>query len=714
MAKDKDLSEQQIRARAQNRSGGRFAAGYKGGLTPISSAKSKKGSSAPAAAAAGVPSATVSTIKEQQTDFLRAIIQQRQEMGLSTGELDKIVLGLDKNLSIRKQLLDYVAANASKFDVNDPAGKAARTLFKETIQLSDSALTASSSEAAVIYEKLKFIRDLARKTQGEQSELAQELQRVIAPVEEQLKKQSSFREFVKEKATDFKKRIPERLAAKIPIVGGLVSEFLQQKRESKDELDRFSGQLLQEKGLKGTRSGRSMSSLPPSVGAILGGTPASKIPGLLGTMGGGDTTVLGGIYAEVKKIREILVDKFGPSTDELKEREAELEGKKAETKKKEADAKETKKKSGVRGLLSDLLDGRYRKTKIGRSFRKARAFGRKSMRRLRKFGRALKPSKLLQRGRIMGKMLKRSGLAKRAMGLGKKGLGLGSKAISGAGRMAGSALSSVGSAASSAGSMVSTAAKAGGGMLSSLWSGAKGLVGKVGDGLSSIKGIAGGIGGLGKMVIGAVGPLLETVFAAKDIADIKNNPDMSPEEKKKEIGLRIGKAIGSIVGQVGLSVALGPAGSVIGAALEAMGIGGGMIGEWLTEQIGPEKIYDLATAIPVIGPMIALSEETEGQPKGAGAEGDMSTVQGGAVSGTVSAPATPNTSVGAMMSAHNAEMGALSDAKAAAAAPVGGVTNKSVVNSNVNNVVNNFNDDLRIRNNEPTVKQAQMQIMTNW
>ena len=415
----------------------------------------------------------------------------------------------------------------------------------------------------------------------------------------------------------------------------------------------------------------------------------------------------------MKKIREILVDKFGPSTDELKEREAELEGKKAEAKKKEADAKETKKKGGVRGFLSDLLDGgfrkAFRKTKIGRAFRKARVFGKKSMRRLRKFGRALKPSKLLQRGRVMGKMLKRSG-----SGLAKKAIGLGSRAISGAGRMAGSAVSAVSSAASSAGSMVSTAAKAGGGMLSSLWSGAKGLVGKVGDGLSSIKGLAGGIGGLGKMVIGAVGPLLETVFAAKDIADIKNNPDMSPEEKKKEIGLRIGKAIGSIVGQVGLSVALGPAGSVIGAALEAMGIGGGMIGEWLTEQIGPEKIYDLATAIPVIGPMIALPEETEGQPKGAGAEGDLGTATGGAATGTVSAPATPNTSVGAMMSAHNAEIGALSDAKAAAAAPGGGTTNQSVVNSNVNNVVNNFNDDLRIRNNEPTVKQAQMMIHSSF
>ena len=81
---------------------------------------------------------------------------------------------------------------------------------------------------------------------------------------------------------------------------------------------------------------------------------------------------------------------------------------------------------------------------------------------------------------------------------------------------------------------------------------------------------------------------------------------------------------------------------------------------------------------------------------------------GGTATGSISAPATPNTSVGAMMGAHNAEMGALDEAKASAAVPAGGVSNKAVVNSNVNNVVNNFNDDLRLRNNEPTVKQAQM------
>lgn len=668
-------------------------------------------------AAAGVPSAATTTVMQQQVDFLRAIIQQREEMGFSTGTLDKIVLGIDSKISIRKQLLDYVAANASKFDVNDPAGKAARTLFRETVQLADESLSASNAEAAVIYEKLKFLREMAEKTQGAQSEIAKQLKEVIAPVEEQLKKQTSFRSFVKDKAMDFKKRIPERLAAKIPIVGGLVSEFLQQKREARESLEGYSGTLLTEKAQKGGSSRFLGGGLPMGgAAAALGGTPASEIPGLLGGMGGGGE-VLGAIHAEVKKIREILVDRFGPSTDELKAREAELEGKK-EAAKEKAKTAEKGKKGGVRGFLSDLMDGGFRKTKIGRAFRKARVFGKRAMRRLGGLGRGLKRSKLFRRGRVLTKMLGRSGFAKKAMGLGKRGLGmarsLGGKALGGVGKMASSAVSSVGSAASSAGSMVSTAAKAGGGMLSSLWSGAKGLVGKVGDGLSSIKGLAGGIGGLGKMVIGAVGPLLETVFAAKDIASIKSDPSMSPEEKKKEIGLRIGKAIGSIVGQVGLSAALGPAGSVIGAALEAMGIGGGMIGEWLTEQIGPEKIYDLATAIPVIGPMIALPEETEGQPKGAGAAGDLLDSAGGTVSGTISAPATPNTSVGAMVSAHNAEMGALSDAQAAAASPGGGVTNKSVVNSNVNNVVNNFNDDLRIRNNEPTVKQAQMMIHSSF
>jgi hypothetical protein len=60
-----------------------------------------------------------------------------------------------------------------------------------------------------------------------------------------------------------------------------------------------------------------------------------------------------------------------------------------------------------------------------------------------------------------------------------------------------------------------------------------------------------------------------------------------------------------------------------------------------------------------------------------------------------------------MLNQYSAEQAALSNAQSAGTASVGGTVNNSSMNSNVSNVVNNFNDDLRIRNNEPTQKQMQ-------
>ena len=68
---------------------------------------------------------------------------------------------------------------------------------------------------------------------------------------------------------------------------------------------------------------------------------------------------------------------------------------------------------------------------------------------------------------------------------------------------------------------------------------------------------------------------------------------------------------------------------------------------------------------------------------------------------------SPNTTAGKMLNQYSAEQAALSNAQSAGTASVGGTVNNSSMNSNVSNVVNNFNDDLRIRNNEPTQKQMQ-------
>jgi hypothetical protein len=677
---------------------------------------------------------------EQQVDFLNALIAQREAMGIPSEELEKVVVGIEGKLGVRKQLQEFVTANLSKFRAEDPSGAAARVLFTEVVSLSEESLEAGREEAAKIYQKLKFIRELAAKTQGAQSPLAKELERSIAPIEDQLKKRTTFQSFVREKAESFKKTLPERLAAKIPIVGGFLGEFLQQKREGKEELERFSGGLQKDISRAGKRGfagldydgfGRRSFGLPPAIAGVMGGgaatgTPATSIPGLLG---GKPDTVLGSIYAEVRKIREILVDRFEPSTDELKKRESELESGRGGA---VAGAKtgSQSRRGGLGGLVSDLMDGKLRRTRLGKGLRKARIFGKRAMRRFKGFGRSgkgllsrigkgISRSRLFRRGRVSGKMLSRS-----ARGI--------------AGRVAGGARGLASSAARGATGLLGRA----GGMVSSAASSVPGLLGRAGGFLSRTAGaVSGAVSSLNPVkAMGAavksgapkimksivslpgLGAILSGIMGAIDISSIKSDPNLTPEEKKEQIGTRLVTILGQALGSIG--------GGALGSLIPIPGVGtligslGGMwvgekLAELLAEAIGSKKIYDMVSSIPGIGSLIKVdSAEGKEEPTGAGAEGALGGEAAQAqptATGTISAPATANTSLGAMIGSHNAEMGSLDSAKTAASMPQSTpTTNNAVVNSKVNNTVNNFNDDLRIRNNEPTIKQAQMMSMVAW
>ncbi len=765
---------------------------------------------APTETGTGKPSPIDKT--KEQIGLLDAIIKQRSEMGMSTTDLEKIVIGMEGNVGIRKQLQQYVDANLTKFDRTDPAGAAAAELFTETAKLSENALDASREEAARIYEKLKFIRELAKKTQGEQSDVAKKLQEVIEPVEKQLQKQTSFREFLKDRISDFRKTLPERLVSKIPLVGGIFADFLREKRSRKEELEKFSGGMQRDIARGGTRPDLFFDGVPRKTSLVpttavgeettptgdgtsaamtaIGGTPASKIPGLLSSP---DTTqTLGGIYSEITKIRELLIDRFSPSSEGLRRREEELEAGKPKGAVSGTETEKTKLQGGLKNFVSDLMSGGWKKalkkTKIGKGLRKLRVFGKRTLPSL--LG-SMKKSKIMRRGkaltrlysgrakkmlgrsrlfraaRIGKKLLTRKGipLARKAMGAVRnfggglvdkiKSTSLGARAIDTAKSIGGKAMefggkifrglggqqatapvaalapsasgvkAAVGAAgvetgASALSSASTAAAKPTGGFFSRMMGGAKNLVSKAGEKLGSLKGLVGGAGGLGKMVMGALGPVLESFFAWQDIDSIKGQSNLSPQEKKKQIGMRVGQAIGSVAGTIGLGAALGPAGSMISAALDTFGIGPGALGSWLVEKLGGEKVYDLAASvIPAL--TVPEKEEATGQTgkeiptTGEVSKGTPSTSNIAEVEGTVSIPSSPNTSLGRMMGAYSAEMNALEDAKAESLSPRNPTnTNNSVVNAKVTNTTNNFNDDLRIRNNEPTLKQAQMMIMTTW
>ena len=315
-----------------------------------------------------------------QIGLLEALIKQRQEMGFETSELEKYVIGIGDQRGVRSVVEEFIKENSQQFNREDPAGAAAFKLMEETVTLSETSMKASREEAKAIYAKLKFIRELAKKTQGEQSAIAQKLDDMIAPVEQQLKKRTSFSAFLKEKAEDFRKTLPERIVSKIPGVGGILGQFLRERREQKEMLERYSGGLQEQIARGGKKSGvldfsgigqPIRSSAAKSMAAV-GGVPASSIPGMLsatkedraGTATEGEQLkTLGEIHREITGIKTLLEKKFKEDTSdtaELSAREAELEAKRGYGSISASGAKSVtggKDGAGGGGFLSNLLSG---------------------------------------------------------------------------------------------------------------------------------------------------------------------------------------------------------------------------------------------------------------------------------------------------------------------------------------------------------------------
>lgn len=180
-----------------------------------------------------------------------------------------------------------------------------------------------------------------------------------------------------------------------------------------------------------------------------------------------------------------------------------------------------------------------------------------------------------------------------------------------------------------------TAAPSGGGFFSRAFGAVKnigakavGMVGSAGKAVygatkSAVGSVAKmGLSTVGKTVLGILGPLLTVMLESFNISSIKNDPNLALAEKKRQIGLTIGRMIGSLLGAGVAALGLGPGGPILTSVLDGFGIGPGALGEWLTEKIGPEKVYDLTAAIPGIGSLIKVPED-EGKPVN-GAEGEMS------------------------------------------------------------------------------------------
>lgn len=600
-----------------------------------------------------------------RSDIIEAIRQRRKRLGTDT-TLEEQVLGTGGG-GIRDVAQDFISANRELFDPNKMSGLAAQELLEQAVNLSEDALEARDAKEASYYlVRLKSILNIAKQAKGGTAEaVSSQIESLIQPVVETLKKQSGFGARVKEGVETYARSIPERLLSGIPVIGGLLSDIARERRESRDTESEFLGRIgkrVSRRGAKtragylefgGASTGRAMSAIASRSSAIpfptspasraadagelsspeYGAQAQSPLEGLntvadaIGDKGSKDPRTLIGLMALIAK--KLGVDGGGLSS---------LLGQ----------------NSGDGESSGGLLD-----TAIG-------VVGRRST-----------AGRLLRRARLAPAMLARSATSTAAKVATKSG-GL---------------LSSIGTGLSSAYSAVS------------------GVASRLNPMNLLSEGIKGSAKSVGKALLSApgVGALLETAIGAMDIASTKSDPNMSPDEKKEMIGKQLVGTIGGALGSIGGGVLAGALGSVIPGAGTAIGgivgsMGGAWLGRWLGEQLGEalggRGIYDMVESIPGLGSLISVDGGAQPQAEtGAGATGYQ---------GSVAPTSGTGSEVGRQAMAAGAARSELASAVASTPAANSSVVATNNSRTSVNNVTNNFNDDLRIRNNEPTIKAFQM------
>jgi hypothetical protein len=144
-------------------------------------------------------------------------------------------------------------------------------------------------------------------------------------------------------------------------------------------------------------------------------------------------------------------------------------------------------------------------------------------------------------------------------------------------------------------------------------SGAVGMVKQLGKGgielAKAIKNPMAFIKGPGKQVIlpalkriPVLGSLIEGVIGYMNINSIKENPELTPEQKKEAIGAELGKRFGSLIGTTiggAIGTVGGPLGTILGGIVGSYG--GEYVGNLIAEALGPKEIYEFAASIPMVG-----------------------------------------------------------------------------------------------------------------
>jgi len=714
------------------RVGGKFAK-----ITPITAAL-------PAA-----PNPTVKTTVEEadkKIGILEALLEKQKELTGGETELSVAVLGKGGTKGVRAQIEQLVRENREGLqDLDDPNNSANFAIIESALALSERAVRSKDRKEQVdIHNKLKFIRETAEKTTGEKSEITKKIAEIIKPVESVLKQKTGFSAFVKERLTEKLKAAPEAIVRQIPLVGGLLGDFLQEKRTGREELEAYAGRRIESISQAGSKTnelerilmGRGMGGAgtmptPPfrgasTVGNMVGGAAGGRLAGFAT----GQSSTLGQIAADVRAIKEQIVTKKS-GTDALKEKEKEIKTIAAVAK---GDEKQKGLFGGLGKTLSGLMGGGSLLASLASMFGmggSGTAEAAESQPGLLSQATDWASDKATDFG-LKKAWQGTKGLASKAWQGTKSMLGFGANAGESAAKGAvGAAESAAGGAAKGAVGTAETVAE-NKSWWKSAWEGTKNMASKGWEGAKSAgsavveagkaaaseaAAIAEAVanpgaflkGNMGKILGGmkSLGPItsaIEGVIGAFNIYSLKNDPNLSPEQKKEAIGAEISKRFGSAVGGIiggGLGTAIGPIGTVLGGVAGAMG--GEWVGNQIADIIGPKGIYDFVSSIPLIGDSIKVE----------GTSPSAETTQ--PTTGTISPTPTAATPTGQQANAMEMNRRGTEELRDYAAkqsqAQAAFVNQQKTATANMynqnNTVVNNYNDDLRVRNNEATLKSME-------
>ena len=303
----------------------------------------------PVAMPAG-PTVTPEQITEEISGFRKALLQTMRDLGGEQSELQDAILD-----GLRQTAESLVSENEDIFGKRYDKTidqSAAYEILEGVVRLGEMAVRAKNvQEKRKILQRLGTYKKVTDKVfgagGGKESAIAGKIREMITKIETPLSKESGVKAAAKEKLSDFAKKIPERLAAKIPLIGGILSRSLERRRERKEEeaeaLSTLTGEISQagRTSLYGRRGG---AEIEPSPSLMAGADTAPPIPGgtpLSRIIGGGRSTggfggkvvidTLSSILVQVKDIKSILVDQYDPAQEELKKEEARREAENTKT-----------------------------------------------------------------------------------------------------------------------------------------------------------------------------------------------------------------------------------------------------------------------------------------------------------------------------------------------------------------------------------------------